>query len=248
MKKLRVAACMLMLALAGCDNNDNAPTAVKKDAPSEVTKAASSENASSAKLSVPERQKLAQQSAGKVLTLLDLSEVQLDGAATLVLTFSIPLDPDQDFSRVIHVVDKKSGKVDGAWELSDNLKELRLRHLEPKRDLIVTIGKEVKALNNAEVDEPRPGLRRGHIPGALNVPWTELVREGELKTTDELDAIFFGRGVSYDKPIIVSCGSGVTAAVVLLALATLDVPNVKLYDGAWSEWGARADLPVEPVK
>lgn len=55
MKKLRVAACMLMLALAGCDNNDNAPTAVKKDAPSEVTKAASSENASSAKLSVPER-------------------------------------------------------------------------------------------------------------------------------------------------------------------------------------------------
>ncbi|EFD8208174.1 3-mercaptopyruvate sulfurtransferase [Escherichia coli] len=88
----------------------------------------------------------------------------------------------------------------------------------------------------------------GHIPGALNVPWTELVREGELKTTDELDAIFFGRGVSYDKPIIVSCGSGVTAAVVLLALATLDVPNVKLYDGAWSEWGARADLPVEPLK
>lgn len=149
MKKLRVAACMLMLALAGCDNNDNAPTAVKKDAPSEVTKAASSENASSAKLSVPERQKLAQQSAGKALTLLDLSEVQLDGAVTLVLTFSIPLDPDQDFSRVIHVVDKKSGKVDGAWELSDNLKELRLRHLEPKRDLIVTIGKEVKALNNA---------------------------------------------------------------------------------------------------
>lgn len=149
MKKLRVAACMLMLALAGCDNNDNAPTAVKKDAPSEVTKAASSENASSAKLSAPERQKLAQQSAGKALTLLDLSEVQLDGAATLVLTFSIPLDPDQDFSRVIHVVDKKSGKVDGAWELSDNLKELRLRHLEPKRDLIVTIGKEVKALNNA---------------------------------------------------------------------------------------------------
>lgn len=80
--------------------------------------------------------------------MLDLSEVQLDGAATLVLTFSIPLDPDQDFSRVIHVVDKKIGKVDGAWELSDNLKELRLR-LEPKRDLIVTIGKEVKALNNA---------------------------------------------------------------------------------------------------
>ena len=111
MKKLRVAACMLMLALAGCDNNDNAPTAVKKDAPSEVTKAVSSENASSAKLSAPERQKLAQQSAGKALTLLDLSEVQLDGAATLVLTFSIPLDPD----RISHALSMSSIRKAAKW-------------------------------------------------------------------------------------------------------------------------------------
>lgn len=101
---------------------------------------------------------------------------------------------------------------------------------------------------NAEADEPRPGLRRGHVPGALNVPWTELVQDGELKTTDELDAIFFRHGVSFDRPIIASCGSGVTAAVVVLALTTLDVPDVVLYDGAWSEWGARADLPVEPAE
>ena len=101
---------------------------------------------------------------------------------------------------------------------------------------------------NGQVAEPRPGLRCGHIPGALNVPWTELVINGELKTTDELNEIFARHGVDFERPIIASCGSGVTAAVVVLALTPLGVNGVSLYDGPWSAWGARTDLPIEPAQ
>lgn len=140
MKHIRVAACMLMLALAGCDNNDKPSPDANNSAPAPQTTPAND---------AAQLQKLTQQSQGKALKILDASEVQLDGAATLVLTFSVPLDPQQDFSRVAHVVDKKSGKVDGAWELAPNLKELRLRHLEPNRELVVTIERDLLALNKA---------------------------------------------------------------------------------------------------
>ena len=100
---------------------------------------------------------------------------------------------------------------------------------------------------NAQADEPRAGLRRGHIPGAINVPWTSVVEDGQLKPTDELTEIFRHQGIDLARSIIVSCGSGVTAAVVVLALTTLGASDVTLYDGSWSEWGARSDLPIEPI-
>ncbi|MBD8106703.1 3-mercaptopyruvate sulfurtransferase [Erwinia persicina] len=97
---------------------------------------------------------------------------------------------------------------------------------------------------HGEVDEPRPGLHRGRIPGSLNVPWNTLVTEGRLKPAAELQAIFSQQGVDLSQPVIASCGSGVTAVVVILALTSLGLKNVALYDGSWGEWGARNDLPI----
>ncbi len=99
-----------------------------------------------------------------------------------------------------------------------------------------------------EAPEPRPGLRSGHMPGALNVPATAVIDDGRLAALDKLKAAFEGGGVDLDKPVITSCGSGLTAAILWLALDALDREPQALYDGSWSEWGARADLPIEPQR
>ncbi|MDY0900233.1 3-mercaptopyruvate sulfurtransferase [Pantoea agglomerans] len=97
---------------------------------------------------------------------------------------------------------------------------------------------------NAEVDEPRPGLHRGHIPNSLNVPWNSLAEQGKLKPEAELQTLFADAGVDITQPVVASCGSGVTAVVVILALTALGARDVTLYDGSWGEWGSRDDLPI----
>jgi thiosulfate/3-mercaptopyruvate sulfurtransferase len=93
--------------------------------------------------------------------------------------------------------------------------------------------------------EPRPGLRGGHMPGAKNVPSSELVENGRLASPDKIAAAFAKAKVDLDKPIITSCGSGVSAVVLALALDAIGKPLARVYDGSWTEWGGRADLPVE---
>jgi thiosulfate/3-mercaptopyruvate sulfurtransferase len=92
--------------------------------------------------------------------------------------------------------------------------------------------------------EPRPGVRGGHMPGAASVPATSLSKDGKLLPPEALRDIFNQAGVDLDKPVVTSCGSGVTAAVISLALETLGHKDNKLYDGSWSEWGALNDTPV----
>ncbi|SMY08392.1 3-mercaptopyruvate sulfurtransferase [Flavimaricola marinus] len=96
-----------------------------------------------------------------------------------------------------------------------------------------------------EAPEPRPGLRAGHIPGARNVFYRDLLQaDGTMKPVAELRPIFEAAGVDLTKPAITSCGSGVTAAVLSLALERLGVAEHSLYDGSWSEWGMYPDLPI----
>ena len=95
--------------------------------------------------------------------------------------------------------------------------------------------------------EPRGGLRSGHIPGSLNLPYEQLYQaDGTLLSPDALRRQFERTGLDLGKPIVTSCGSGVTASVLALALAALGRADVAVYDGSWTEWGGRADTPIEP--
>lgn len=93
--------------------------------------------------------------------------------------------------------------------------------------------------------EPRPGLKSGHMPGALNLPFPALLNDDNtFRGKDELLAAFRSAGLNLDKPVTTTCGSGVTAAILSLGLTILGAKDLALYDGSWSEWGIRDDVDV----
>lgn len=95
-----------------------------------------------------------------------------------------------------------------------------------------------------EAPEPRAGLTSGHIPGSISLPFTDLLNGNEMKSTEELRAIFTEVGANSTQPVITSCGSGVTAAIVSLAMACAGLGKQRLYDGSWAEWASYPDNPV----
>jgi thiosulfate/3-mercaptopyruvate sulfurtransferase len=128
----------------------------------------------------------------------------------------------------------------------------------PKISIIRDFGQVLKIVNDksaqmvdarsksrftAQEPEPRAGVRGGHMPGALNVPWRGVVAgDGTLKPKEQLRAAF--ASVDLNQPIVTTCGSGISAAILMLALDEIGARDVALYDGSWTEWGARPDAPV----
>jgi thiosulfate/3-mercaptopyruvate sulfurtransferase len=96
-----------------------------------------------------------------------------------------------------------------------------------------------------EAPEPRPGLRAGHMPGAFNLPFDRLLTpERRMRPAPEIRAAFAAAGVDLARPVVATCGSGVTASVLALGLAEAGLPRARVYDGSWAEWGRRPEAPV----
>jgi thiosulfate/3-mercaptopyruvate sulfurtransferase len=128
----------------------------------------------------------------------------------------------------------------------------RLADIEDVREVVESGGQIADARPprrfSGEDPEPRKGIRSGHMPGARSVPVLSLSENGYLLPVDQLRGTMERAGLDLDKPVVTSCGSGITAAVVTLALESIGHGANRLYDGSWTEWGGRPDTPVETGK
>jgi thiosulfate/3-mercaptopyruvate sulfurtransferase len=129
-------------------------------------------------------------------------------------------------------------------ELVRNLEAMRA-NVESRDEQVVDARSHGRFV--AAEPEPRPGLRGGHIPGSVNVPYDSLFRpeDGTLLPARELRGVFAAAGLDLAKPVVTTCGSGVSAAVLTLGLHVLGRRDVPVYDGSWTEWAGRTDTPVE---
>ncbi|WP_413709361.1 3-mercaptopyruvate sulfurtransferase [Rhizobium sp. Rhizsp82] len=139
-----------------------------------------------------------------------------------------------------------------------NYDEARVVTLERMRDIVSSGALQIADARSAgrfaaTEPEPRAGMRSGHMPGARSLPSGSFATQGRFKSLPELKQTIEDAGIDLSKPVVTSCGSGITAAIITLALESLGHSDNKLYDGSWSEWGSRDDTPVvtgpaDPIK
>jgi thiosulfate/3-mercaptopyruvate sulfurtransferase len=149
-----------------------------------------------------------------------------------------------------HPVETGPAHVRQASHFSARLNRELLRDAEDMQALLSSKAAQIVDARSAErfsgeAPEPRAGLRSGHIPGSLNLPYDRLINnDGTLKSADEIVAAFKAANVDLEQPVATTCGSGVTASTLALALAVIGHVHTSVYDGSWSEWGANEDLPI----
>jgi thiosulfate/3-mercaptopyruvate sulfurtransferase len=133
-----------------------------------------------------------------------------------------------------------------AWQAADRLRDkaAMMANISARAEQVVDARGAARFAGSAP--EPRPGMAAGHIPGAINLPYTKLFNaDGSFIAPDAIRAAFEGAGVDLSRPIITSCGSGMTACVLIFALHLIGKDDVALYDGSWAEWGADPATPKE---
>jgi len=132
--------------------------------------------------------------------------------------------------------DYRAGKLRGIGDVLGNVK--------PQAELVL----DARAAGRftGEVPEPRIGMRSGHIPGSASLPYTDLLKaDGTFRSADAVRARLAQAGVDGTRPVVTSCGSGVTACILTLGLRIAGLPEGAVYDGSWTEWGGRSDTPIE---
>jgi len=132
--------------------------------------------------------------------------------------------------------DYRAGKLRGIGDLLANVKT--------RAELVLDA--RIAGRFTGEVPEPRAGMRSGHIPGSASLPYTDLLNaDGTFRSADAVGARLGQAGVDGTRPVVTSCGSGVTACILTLGMRIAGLPEGAVYDGSWTEWGGRSDTPVE---